>query len=46
VALYGDKVYFSALDATVVALDAKTGKVAWETKVEDWHQGYYMTVAR
>ena len=45
VALYGDKVYFAALDATVVALDAKTNKVAWEAKVEDWHQGYYMTVA-
>ena len=30
VALYGDKVYFAPLDATVVALDAKTGKVAWE----------------
>ena len=45
VALYGDKVYFAPLDATVVALDAKTGKVAWEAKVEDWKQGYYTTMA-
>ena len=45
VALYGDKVYLPALDATLVALDAKTGKVAWEAKVEDWKTGYYMTMA-
>jgi alcohol dehydrogenase (cytochrome c) len=45
VALYGDKVYFAALDAALVALDAKTGKVAWEAPVEDWHNGYYMTMA-
>ena len=45
VALYGDKVYFPALDAVLVALDAKTGKVAWETTVEDWKTGYYMTMA-
>ena len=43
IALYGDKVYLPALDATLVALDAKTGKVAWESKVEDWKTGYYMT---
>ena len=29
----------------LVALDAKTGKVAWEAKIEDWKQGYYMTMA-
>ena len=45
VALYDDKVYFPALDAMLVALDAKTGKIAWEAKVEDWKQGYYMTMA-
>jgi alcohol dehydrogenase (cytochrome c) len=45
VALYGDKVYFPALDAVLVALDAKTGKVDWEAKVEDWKTGYYMTMA-
>ena len=45
VGLYGDKVFFPTLDATLVALDAKTGKVDWEAKVEDWKQGYYMTMA-
>ena len=45
VALYGDKVFLPALDAVLVALDAKTGKVAWEAKVADWKDGYYMTMA-
>ncbi|HVP99255.1 MAG TPA: PQQ-binding-like beta-propeller repeat protein [Roseiarcus sp.] len=45
VGLYGDKVFFPTLDATLVALDAKTGKVDWEAKVEDWKTGYYMTMA-
>ena len=36
VALFGDKVYFAPLDAVLVALDAQTGKVAWEAKIEDW----------
>uniref|UniRef100_A0A8J4HB48 PQQ-dependent dehydrogenase, methanol/ethanol family n=1 Tax=Acidicaldus sp. TaxID=1872105 RepID=A0A8J4HB48_9PROT len=45
VALYGDKVYLAGLDAVLVALDARTGKVVWETKVGDWKDGYYMTMA-
>ena len=45
VALWGDKVYLAGLDGVLVALDAKTGKVAWQSKVEDWKQGYYMTAA-
>jgi alcohol dehydrogenase (cytochrome c) len=45
VALYGDKVFLPGLDAVLVALDAKTGKVDWEAKVEDWKTGYYMTMA-
>lgn len=45
VALYGGKVFFPALDAVLVALDASTGKVAWQTTVEDWKTGYYMTMA-
>src|SRR5438093_7670991 len=44
-ALYGDKVYLASLDCFLVALDARTGKVAWEKKVEDYHTGYYMTLA-
>ena len=45
VALYGDKVFMPCLDAVLVALDAKTGKVDWEAKVADWKDGYYMTMA-
>ena len=30
VALYGDKVYFAAGEAVMVALDAKTGRVVWD----------------
>ena len=45
VALYGDKVFLPGLDATLTALDAKTGKVDWETKVDDYKQGYYLTMA-
>ena len=45
VALYGDKVYTATLDARVVALDARTGEVAWNTSVQDNSFGYYMTIA-
>jgi alcohol dehydrogenase (cytochrome c) len=45
VALYGNKVYIATMDAVLVALDAATGEVAWEAKVEDYHKGYYMTLA-
>jgi alcohol dehydrogenase (cytochrome c) len=45
VALSGDKVFFAAADAILVALDAKTGKEVWATKVEENKNGYYMTLA-
>src|SRR3989442_687673 len=45
VALYGDTVFFGAADAVLVALDAKTGKEVWTTKVEENKNGYYMTGA-
>jgi alcohol dehydrogenase (cytochrome c) len=45
VALYGDKVFFAAADAVLVALDARTGKEVWTTKVEENKNGYYMTLA-
>ena len=31
--------------ARVVALDAKTGKVVWNKAVENYNNGYYMTIA-
>lgn len=45
VALYGDKVYTATLDAQVVALDARTGRVEWARPVQDNSSGYYMTLA-
>ena len=39
-AQYQDKVYFETLDAKVVALDPKTGKVIWENQVADNADGY------
>jgi alcohol dehydrogenase (cytochrome c) len=45
VALFGDKVYYAAAEAVLVALDAKTGKEAWTTTVADNKAGYYITLA-
>ncbi len=45
VALYDDQVIFATLDAKLVALDAKTGKVRWKKKVEDYKAGYSITAA-
>ena len=45
IALYGNKVYLASLDCYLIALDAATGKVVWEKKVEDYKTGYYMTLA-
>ncbi len=45
VALYGDKVYFCAGDAVLVAIDAKTGKEVWSTKTAVNKEGYYMSLA-
>jgi alcohol dehydrogenase (cytochrome c) len=45
VGLWGDKVYFAAAEAVLVALDAKTGKEVWTAKVDDYKVGYYMSLA-
>jgi alcohol dehydrogenase (cytochrome c) len=45
VALYGDTVIFGTLDAHLVALDAKTGKPVWETKIADYAEGYFVSQA-
>ncbi len=45
VALYGDKVFFASGNAVLVALEAKTGKEVWTTKVAENQNGYYMTLA-
>ncbi len=45
IALYGDKVYYAAGEAVLVALDAKTGKEVWTTTVADNKSSYYITLA-
>jgi len=45
VALYDDLVLMATADCYVVALDAKSGEVVWETLIEDYESGYYMTLA-
>jgi len=45
VALYGDKVFFAAGEAVLVALNAKTGQEVWTARVADNKTGYYMSVA-
>jgi alcohol dehydrogenase (cytochrome c) len=45
VALYGDKVFLASNDAVLVALNARTGKEVWTTKVAENQNGYYMSLA-
>jgi alcohol dehydrogenase (cytochrome c) len=45
VALYNGMVLRGTLDAHMVALDQKTGKEIWKTKVIDWKDGYSITSA-
>ena len=45
VAAFGDKVFMGTLDAKLVALDAKTGKLVWETQIADPELGYSETMA-
>jgi alcohol dehydrogenase (cytochrome c) len=43
IALGEDKVFLATADAHIVALDARTGKVVWDTAVADYRQGYTFT---
>jgi alcohol dehydrogenase (cytochrome c) len=42
-AIYQDKLVISTSDAHVVALDAKTGEVAWDHTTADWRAGWRYT---
>ncbi|WP_425100684.1 PQQ-dependent methanol/ethanol family dehydrogenase [Tropicibacter sp. S64] len=44
-AIYGDKVIFGTLDATLVALNKDTGDVVWRDKIADYKAGYSYTAA-
>jgi alcohol dehydrogenase (cytochrome c) len=45
VAISGDRVFMATLDAKLLALDAKTGKVIWEIEIADPELGYSETMA-
>ena len=45
VAVLGDRVFWGTLDAALIALDAHTGKLLWETQVADTMEGYSITSA-
>ncbi len=45
VAIYKDKVYMGTLDAKLVALDAKTGSLIWQTDLAEPELGYSETMA-
>lgn len=44
-ALYGNKIFFGTLDASIYALDKDTGKVIWRKKFADHKIGYTLTGA-
>jgi PQQ-dependent dehydrogenase (methanol/ethanol family) len=45
VAAYGDMIYMGTLDAKLVALDASSGSLVWETQIADPELGYSETMA-
>jgi alcohol dehydrogenase (cytochrome c) len=45
VAIEGGKLFMGTLDAKLVALDAKTGKLLWATEIADPEKGYSETMA-
>jgi quinohemoprotein ethanol dehydrogenase len=45
VAAGAGKIFIGQLDGKLVALDAKTGKVAWSTQAERWQDGFTITAA-
>ena len=42
---FGDTLFVGTLDAKLIALDAKSGEVRWQTDVADTSAGYTITVA-
>jgi alcohol dehydrogenase (cytochrome c) len=44
-ALLHDRVFMGTLDGYLVAIDANSGHMVWETKVADWSDGYSITGA-
>jgi alcohol dehydrogenase (cytochrome c) len=44
-AMLGNKLFMATLDAHVIALDAKSGNVVWDTTAADYKEAYTFTVA-
>ncbi|WP_202636209.1 PQQ-dependent dehydrogenase, methanol/ethanol family [Rugosibacter aromaticivorans] len=44
-AAYNGKLFRTTVDARVMALDIKTGKLLWETKLADYKEGYAFVLA-
>ncbi len=42
-AIYGDKLFFATTDARLVALEARTGKLVWNTVIADRAKGFANT---
>ncbi len=45
VAIYGDRIFMGTLDAKLLALDTKTGKLLWEKQIANPELGYSETMA-
>ena len=45
VAVLGETLYMSTLDAHLVAIDARSGNLVWDTEVADYRSGYSKTAA-
>jgi alcohol dehydrogenase (cytochrome c) len=45
VAILGDTLYMGTLDAKLLAIDAKNGKLLWSTEVAPYKSGYSLTMA-
>jgi alcohol dehydrogenase (cytochrome c) len=43
IAIYGDRIFGTTNDARIVAVDARTGKLVWDTQVADPNLGYGYT---
>lgn len=44
-AVHGDRLFMTTLDAHVISLDIKTGKVVWDVELAEFKLGYASTVA-
>ena len=45
IAIYGDKIFVATSNAHLMAFDARTGKVVWDTTIGDRSKGEYSTTS-